>query len=316
MCREIEIQSSSSTIIRRTARQGRRNKKERKVIMIAAGKYNPLSLPMSTSNTIIVTRFLSATARKIGTIPASSRRYPYLYHHKSLASVAHRCWMRRTLPTLPTYFSARLPSSGFYHHHQQQQHRSSYRFLSSSSSSSSKPTNKRLNEKGGVFIYLGWTILGLVAVDQALQYKHEQDDQDRHRLLAEMQYEADNASMNVADWDETLPTLFTCTIVHIEPGLDGTKMLTRKQIKRKQNSNSNTTGSSGGGINRNIQTNDIVEILEANVGPNRAYHLCRWREVGQKKQQQQKMNEDASEATTSVYDAVGWYPIQYLKQID
>jgi hypothetical protein len=156
----------------------------------------------------------------------------------------------------------------------------------------------------------------LVAVDQALQYKHEQDDQDRHRLLAEMQYEADNASMNVADWDETLPTLFTCTIVHIEPGLDGTKMLTRKQIKRKQNGSSNTTGSSSGGINRNIQTNDIVEILEANVGPNRAYHLCRWREAGQKKQQQQKMNEDASEATTSVYDAVGWYPIQYLKQID
>ena len=64
-----------------------------------------------------------------------------------------------------------------------------------------------------------------------------------------MQQEANE--MNRPEWDNSLPTLFQCKIAFVEPSLDGTKMLA------------------------NIRVGDVVEIFEAKVGPNEAYHLCR-----------------------------------------
>lgn len=116
----------------------------------------------------------------------------------------------------------------------------------------------KLNERGGVWIYIGWTLLGLVVVDQTLQYKQEQEDNERRRILAQMQLDADNASINAADWDENLPTLFTCKILHVDSGLDGTKMLTRSKNQR---------GGIRSGINKNIKRGDLVEVIEAGVGP-------------------------------------------------
>ena len=136
------------------------------------------------------------------------------------------------------------------------------RLLSSSSSKADKSkevvSNAKINERGSIWIYIGWTILGLVGVDQALQYKQEQEDNERRQMLAQMQLDADNDSINVADWDETLPTLFTCKILHVDSGLDGTKMLTRSKKHR---------GGIRSGINGNIKRGDTVEILEADVGP-------------------------------------------------
>ncbi len=168
------------------------------------------------------------------------------------------------------------------------------RFLSSSpkhDKSKEISHTAKLNERGGIWIYLGWTILGLVGVDQALQYKQEREDNERRRLIAQMQLDADNDSMNVADWDETLPTLFTCKILHVDSGLDGTKMLTRSKRHRVRS-----------GINKNIKRGDIVEIIDANVGPGKNYHLCRMKE--------QKSDGDGPSAV------VGWYPIDYLERLD
>ena len=203
----------------------------------------------------------------------------------------------------------------------------SRRWLASSSKAdkSVQPdSSQKINERGGIWIYIGWTILGLVAVDQALQYKQEEEDNERRQMLAKMQLDADNASINVADWDETLPTIFTCKILHVDPCLDGTKMLTRSKSHR---------GGTRSGINKNIKRGDIVEILEAGVGPryvfdrklnplmiclfwfcssifphssfflfSQAYHLCRMVE--------QKSDSDDRSAV------VGWYPIEYLERLD
>jgi hypothetical protein len=175
------------------------------------------------------------------------------------------------------------------------------RLMSSSSSSQSDKTDQLLgrtgtgDRSGALWIYLGWSILGLVGIDQALQYKQEQEDCERQRLLSDMQIDADKAIINVANWDETLPTLFTCKILHVDPSLDGTKMLTRTRVR----------GSSGG-INRNIQMNDVVEILEAGIGPNQDYHLCRLR-------QQKKSDKNSETGTASA--AIGWYPIKFLEKI-
>jgi len=167
---------------------------------------------------------------------------------------------------------------------------------------------RTVNERGGVFIYIGWTILGLVGIDQALQYKQGQEDDERRQLLTIMQLDADNASVNVANFDETLPTLFTCKILHIDPGLDGTKMLTRIQKSQRERRDNSTRMK--GGINKNIRKNDIVEIVEAGVGPNQDYHVCRLRQRPEKKSDR---NNDTDTTGTAI---IGWYPIKFLEKVD
>lgn len=114
------------------------------------------------------------------------------------------------------------------------------------------------SRRGGLFIGLGWTLLGLVALDQVLQYRQQQEANERIELLSSMQHEADE--MNQVEWDISLPTLFQCKILHVEPSLDGTKMLS------------------------NIRAGDIVEIMESGVGPNKAYHLCKRPAEGRRKE--------------------------------
>eukprot|EP00535_Pseudo-nitzschia_heimii_P009894 CAMPEP_0197175094 /NCGR_PEP_ID=MMETSP1423-20130617/1409_1 /TAXON_ID=476441 /ORGANISM="Pseudo-nitzschia heimii, Strain UNC1101" /LENGTH=215 /DNA_ID=CAMNT_0042624163 /DNA_START=57 /DNA_END=701 /DNA_ORIENTATION=+ len=151
-----------------------------------------------------------------------------------------------------------------------------------------KDPHNQPTKAGSIWIYIGWTILGFVGVDQLLQYKQTQEDNERRQILAQMQLDADNASFNVADWDETLPTIFTCKILYVDPGLDGTKMLTRSKKAHSASFN---------GINKNIKKGDVVEIIEAHVGPDKRYHLCRMR--GEKS--------DSNESSAIV---VGWYPIE------
>jgi hypothetical protein len=128
---------------------------------------------------------------------------------------------------------------------------------------------------GGALIGLGWTLLGLVVLDQALQYKQEWEATDHRNMLRTMQLEAD--AENKVAWDTSLPTLFKCKITQTEHSLDGTKML------------------------RNIQVGDVVEIMQAETGPNQAYHLCRVTK--------------ATDTTTKKVGAVGWYPIDYLQEL-
>eukprot|EP00980_Cylindrotheca_fusiformis_P015896 scaffold4658_cov118-Cylindrotheca_fusiformis.AAC.2 len=138
------------------------------------------------------------------------------------------------------------------------------------SGSSSSPSNSK---RGGLFIGLGWTLLGLVALDQVLQYRQEQEAKERLEILSRMQQEADE--MNQVEWDTTtLQSIFECKIRHVEPSLDGTKILS------------------------NIRVGDVVEVLESDVGPNKAYHLCRRPAIGKRK------------------ESIGWYPHQFMDVVD
>jgi hypothetical protein len=120
-----------------------------------------------------------------------------------------------------------------------------------------------------MLIAVGWVLLGVVAVDQALQYRQDKEDQERFNLLVTMQRDANTDEENVADWgDIDRPTLFECKLTVTDVSLDGTKML------------------------RHIKTGDVVEVMEADIGPNKAYNLCRCR------------------------GSIGWYPIKYMERID
>ena len=236
----------------------------------------------------------------------------YDHRHNNISKMAHPCMKtaftkyRRSSPTvMKALLHFRYSSRSYHKSYLNINHPtgsiSRQRLMSSSSSSQSNKTDKLVgrtgtgDRSGSLWIYLGWSMLGIVGIEICLQYKQEQEDYERRRLLSDMQIEADKAIINVANWDETLPTLFTCKILHVDASLDGTKMLTRKRGR----------GSSGG-INRNIEMNDVVEILEAGIGPNEAYHLCRLR-------QQKKSDKNSETGTASA--AIGWYPIQFLEKI-
>jgi len=240
---------------------------------------------------------LKVVFTKYSSSPIVSRSFYCLWkgtsrqNHKSLYLEVHRPTM--VLPLFCQYLTR----------NNDHQHR-----LLSSSSQPDKSDKLRVNERGGIWIYIGWTILGLVGIDQALQYKQAQEDEERRELLTIMQLDADNASVNVANFDETLPTLFTCKILYIDPGLDGTKMLTRIQRSRRERRDNSTR--MNGGVNKNIQENDIVEIVEAGVGPNQDYHVCRLRQRPQKKSDR---NNDADTTGTAI---IGWYPIKFLERVD
>jgi hypothetical protein len=132
---------------------------------------------------------------------------------------------------------------------------------------------------GGYLIGFGWALLGVVAVDQALQYYQDQQRAEISATLADMQRQADFEQ--AADWPQDLPVLWEYQIGRIEASLDGVKML------------------------RNIQIGDTVEILQEGVGPNRAYHLCRV-----------KGSSKTPSSSSSSSSSMGWYPIQYLKEIE
>jgi hypothetical protein len=152
------------------------------------------------------------------------------------------------------------------------------RSLSSSSSSSTFSSSSSSPRRGGgIFIGLGWTLLGLVALDQALQYRQEQEAKEHMRVLVVMQQEANE--QNQAEWDTSLPTLFQCKIVHTEHSLDGTKML------------------------RNIKVGDVVEVMEEDLGPNKAYHLCRFVPSSLSNNNREK-------------GSIGWYPSEYMEKLE
>ena len=115
----------------------------------------------------------------------------------------------------------------------------------------------------------GWTGLGLLTIDRVLQYMdradadqivdmiHRENDQKRQELLGRY-------------WDA--PTLYKST-VKMEYKMGGSHGL------------------------KGVKENDIVEVLQEEVGPGNYYNLCRT--VDEKGDVQ----------------SIGWYPVSYLEQV-
>jgi hypothetical protein len=51
---------------------------------------------------------------------------------------------------------------------------------------------------------------------------------------------------------------------------------------------------------RNIVVGDVVEIMEEDIGPNKAYHLCR----------------SVPSSSNREKGSIGWYPSQYMEKLD
>lgn len=55
---------------------------------------------------------------------------------------------------------------------------------------------------------------------------------------------------------------------------------------------------------KGLQLNQKVEVVEANVGPNKEYHLCRLRRA------------DSSDEAADSIESIGWYPVKFLKEVE
>eukprot|EP00934_Nitzschia_sp_Nitz4_P005917 Nitzschia sp. Nitz4//scaffold92_size79448//57089//57607//NITZ4_005397-RA/size79448-processed-gene-0.59-mRNA-1//1//CDS//3329560204//5907//frame0 len=123
------------------------------------------------------------------------------------------------------------------------------------SSSSSEPPKPSL--LSNVLIGIGWTLLGLTAIDQALQYKQDLEEQEQRKQVFEyLKQEEDKAQGNSNTSSPfaksaNLPTLFSCRVTRTEASLDGNMILP------------------------NVQVGDVVQVVETPVGPDKTYHLCR-----------------------------------------
>ena len=158
-----------------------------------------------------------------------------------------------------------------------------------------KPSSSSAPRPGGTWIYLGWTVLGLVGVDQALQHKQASADAKARKALAVLQKDAEASAKE--DWERSVDQrantapVGASRIARVDPCLDGTKMLTR---------------------HRGVQRGDAVDVLETGVGPAGRYHLCRWTKGGAN--ENANANENAGDGSAVV--VVGWYPIDYLEPLE
>ena len=109
--------------------------------------------------------------------------------------------------------------------------------------------------RGNLWLKAGYGLLGLVAIDQALQFYQDHQRQEHRQALADLQQEADQFVQHQRkSWNseyKNSPSLRDMKVAIMDPSLDGGKML----IPRKKG--------------------EVVHVVEEHVGPNKAYHLCR-----------------------------------------
>jgi hypothetical protein len=120
---------------------------------------------------------------------------------------------------------------------------------------SSSNINPEPSKGSNLWLAAGYGLLGLVAIDQVLQYYQDQQRQEHREQLASLQAEADAYVQHQRkDWNseyQQAPSLGGYSVTIIEPSLDGANML---QPTRK---------------------GEVVQVVQEHVGPNQAYHLCR-----------------------------------------
>lgn len=135
---------------------------------------------------------------------------------------------------------------------------------------------KKARPPGSTLITFGWLLLGLVAVDQYLQYSEKQE---ANRLIAKLKNEEIEQRKRLLDEWKDAPALHE-TIVHMKYKMGGTNGL------------------------RGVVVNDHLEVLQENVGPGKTYCLCR-------KRTPQQNSSDSEE----IID-IGWYPTSFMTKIE
>jgi len=109
------------------------------------------------------------------------------------------------------------------------------------------------DDNGTLELAIGGSLLVLFGVDRLFSYFHHQRfEMDREQLQKEA-YDFNAFSKDELKQYRSMPAQERATVTEVVANLDGIKCL------------------------RNMKRGDTVEVLEFNVGPGEAYHLCRMR---------------------------------------
>jgi hypothetical protein len=127
---------------------------------------------------------------------------------------------------------------------------------------------------GTILLTIGWSGVALLLVDQYLQYQMQDQQLDKEEMLEELVYNAQLQRQRLQEEYKNHKCLYKCIITNADAHMGGSHGL------------------------RNVQTGDVVEVLEERVGLGNVYHMCRWRR-----------SKDAGG------DEIGWFPIRYLERL-
>jgi hypothetical protein len=140
-------------------------------------------------------------------------------------------------------------------------------------------------EKGNILFLTSFFIF-LYALDLQLRYNEQENDETQKKFgtrkeqIKKMQNEIKLIRQQVYNNYKNYPTLYKCQI-NIVYKLGGSHGLL------------------------NIKQNDIIDILEENVGPQNDYHMCR----------SYKIEKDSDGKEIKSISSIGWYPKVYMTPI-
>ena len=115
-------------------------------------------------------------------------------------------------------------------------------------SGEAKPPKPGWNDPGTLSIWLGWSILALLGIDQGLQ--HQQSKSRKEFLKDVLDYRDPPDDADKYEW-MTKPTLYTRVVGRV-PDMDGYKCL------------------------HNVKVGDVVQVVEEKAGPEDEYCVCRF----------------------------------------
>lgn len=106
-------------------------------------------------------------------------------------------------------------------------------------------------DNGNILLFIGWSGVALMVLDQYLQYQMLQPDKEE--MMEEIVYSAQLQRQRLYEEYKDHPALFRCRVMNADARMGGSHGL------------------------RHVQLGDVVEILVPGVGPDGAYHMCRLR---------------------------------------
>lgn len=125
-------------------------------------------------------------------------------------------------------------------------HLTAHRFFSFQNKN--KPQSPKWKDPGTLSIWLGWSILALIGIDQGLQY---QQSKARKAFLRDVQaYQDPPDDADHFEW-MTKETLYKRRIQRVPEIMDGYKTL------------------------HNVKVGDVVEVVQDKAGPDDVYSVCR-----------------------------------------
>jgi hypothetical protein len=143
-------------------------------------------------------------------------------------------------------------------------------FTSTNTNNVSTSFLRRHWDNGNVLIAFGWSLFVVLLIDRYLQ---KSEKKQIHDAIAMLHYQMQRQRDQLSEKYQAEPAIRTARVIKVYH-MSGSHSL------------------------MHVHENDVIEVLQENVGPSHAYHLCRLRDP-----------------TTGDIVSIGWYPSSHLETL-